>query len=320
VWYPTIQFTCKIYNPNNKESVWRSINVTNFLTPPNSNLDKRSSKADEFSVTYKSTPGSPAPESYTIRANLSVDFQISVEVTRPEGVPGFKLGKGPKGGFSNFGPDEANREGYVIHRFWPRTFSEGNIIHKGVAIPFKGPGLLSHAIQGMRPNLVASRWNFANFQSDEHGGVSALQMEFTTIDAYGRKGAGSGGVKVNVGSLVLGGKLVCVTAETKWPDEEQSDSAAAISRAFHLNPTLDAETGYNQPNELEFRWSGPSLAKGGGKLEASLIIDVGGPKSPKGLIEKVDVLGEIPSVVKMAVNYVAGTKPYIYQVSSVRTS
>jgi hypothetical protein len=313
VWYPTIQFTCKIYNPKTKESIWRSINISNFLTPPNPKLDKRSSKGDEFSITYKSNPGSPTPESYTIRANLSADFQISLEVTRPEAVPGFKVGKGPQGGYSYFGPDEANPEGYVIHRFWPRTFSEGHIIHKGAAVPVRGPGMLVHAIQGMRPNLVASRWNFADFQSDSHGGVSAVQMEFTTIDAYGRKGTGSGGVKVNLGSLVIGGKLVCVTAETKWPDEEQSDSADVISRAFHLKSTPDEETGYDQPGEVEFRWSGPSLAGDGGKVEASLSVDVGGPEHPKGLIEKVDVLAEIPYVVKMAVNYVAGTKPYIYQ-------
>jgi hypothetical protein len=36
--------------------------------------------------------------------------------------------------------------------------------------------------------------------------------------------------------------------------------------------------------------------------------------APKGLIEKVDVLAEIPYVIKSVVNYVAGTKPYIYQV------
>lgn len=35
----------------------------------------------------------------------------------------------------------------------------------------------------------------------------------------------------------------------------------------------------------------------------------------KGLVERVDVLAEIPYLVKKVVNVVAGTKPYIYQVS-----
>ncbi len=32
-----------------------------------------------------------------------------------------------------------------------------------------------------------------------------------------------------------------------------------------------------------------------------------------GLVDKVDVLAEIPYMVRKLVNYVAGTKPYIYQ-------
>ncbi|KAH7921034.1 oxidative stress survival, Svf1-like protein [Leucogyrophana mollusca] len=313
VWYPTIQFTCKIYNPNTQENIWRSINVTNFVTPP-PGLDKRSSKADQFSITYKPTADSSNPEMYTIRAHLSDDLQISLDVTRPASVPGFKVGKGPKGGYSYFGHDAEKPEGYVVHRFWPRTNASGLIMHKGQAIPAQGSGMFVHAIQGMRPNLVASRWNFANFQSGAHGGVSAIQMEFTTLDAYGRRGAGSGGVAVNVGSLVLGGKLAVVTAETRWPDEKQAEDSSIKSRAIHLHPAHDTDTGYSQPSEIDFHWAGPSILKDAeGAIDASLHLDVGGPKNPKGLIEKVDVLAEIPYVVKTVVNYVAGTKPYIYQ-------
>lgn len=230
-------------------------------------------------------------------------------------MPGFKVGKGPKGGFSYFGPDLANPEGYVVHRFWPRDTCKGAIILKGKVIDAKGPGMFIHAIQGMRPNLVAARWNFANFQSNEHGGVSAIQMEFTTIDAYGRKGAGSGFVSVNVGSLVLGGKLAAVTAETKYPDETQPDKAEVVSRAIHSRTAHDPDTGYAAPTELMFRWAAPVIGgKEGEAVDASLTLDVGPPNQMKGLIEKVDVLAEIPYVIKTMVNYVAGTKPYIYQV------
>lgn len=175
--------------------------------------------------------------------------------------------------------------------------------------------MLVHAIQGMRPNLVASSWNFAHFQSNEHGGVSAIQMEFKTPET-GKKGARSGGVTVNVGSLVLGGRLATVTAETKWPDEGARSDAAVMSRAVHLKPVTDPDTGYKKPAEIVFRWAGPSIQETAqGNIEAKLHVDLGDNDNPKGLIEKVDVLAEIPYVVKMAVNYVAGTKPYIYQVS-----
>lgn len=314
VWYPSIQFTCKIYNPTTKETIWKSLNVSNFVTAP-AGLDKRSCKADQFSITFKSTPGAEYPESYTIRANLADDLQISLEIARPTGVPGYKIGNGPKGGYSYFGPDVEKPEGYVVHRFWPHNIATGHIISKGQAITAKGPGMMVHAIQGMRPNLVASKWNFANFQSMEHGGVSAVQMEFTTLDTYGRTGAGSGGVSVNIGSLVLGGKLAAVVAETKWPDEAQSEQASVKSRFAHIDPYMDADTGYEAPSQIEFSWVGPSLgASALGAITASIKADLGGASAPNsGLIEKVDVLAEIPYVVKTVLNYVAGTKPYIYQ-------
>ncbi|TDL16561.1 survival factor 1 [Rickenella mellea] len=313
VWYPTVQLTFKMYNPTTKEKAWRSVNVANFVTPP-PGLDKRSCKSDQFTVTYKSKPGSDEPESYTIQANATDDLQISLEVTRSASASGWKVGKGPKGGFSYYGPDTENPEGYVIHRFWPRTMAKGIIVYKGKAITANGPGMHVRAILGMRPNLIASRWNFCDFQSDQHGGVSGIQMELTTYEGYGRRGAGSGGVKVNIGSLVVGGKLACVTAETIWPDEAPAEDGQAMSRASHHDPSLDNDTTYHVPARLDYVWAGPSVVpEAPGRVKAKLSVDVGTPAEPKGLIEKVDVLAEIPTVVKTVVSYVSGTQPYIYQ-------
>jgi len=272
----------------------------------------RSSKADEFSVLYKSHPDSEFPESYTIRANLGVDLQVSLEVKRPASIPGWKVGKGPEGGYSHFGVDPKKPDGYVIHRFWPRLQATGHVIRSGQAEAINGTGIFIHAIQGMRPNLVASRWNFANFHSNELGGVSAVQMDFTTCDANGKHGPGSGGVVVSVGSVVIGDKLVSVTSETKWPGEEPKGSV--ISRATHLNTEHDPDTSYGKPKDILFEWKAPSIIPDApGTVEAKLPAHLGSVQDPKGLIEKVDVLAEIPYVLKVAVNYVAGTKPYIYQ-------
>ena len=304
-----------MYNPNTKEKVWRSTNVSNFVSPP-PNLDKRSCKADQFSITFKSTPGSDYPESYKIVAHATEDVQITLDVTRSADAPGWKIGNGPKGGFSYYGQDPERAEGFVYHSFWPRTMVNGAIIYKGNLISASGPGMFVHAIMGMRPNLVASRWNFCDFQSDEHGGVSAIQMELTTLDAYGPKGAGSGGVKVNFGSLVVGGKLVCVAAETTLPSEGDKPEGKFVSRAFHFDGTHDPDTSYAMPSRIQFVWGGPSvLPSVSGQISASLDIDTGKPDDSRGLVEKVDVLAEIPAVVKAVISYVAGTKPYIYQVS-----
>lgn len=319
MWYPTVQFTFKLWDPKSQDRTWKSVNVSNFVTPPpstaNKSYDKRSCKSDEFSVIHNASSSDPAyAESYTVNANLGKEVQVSVVVSRPVGIQGFKMGKGPKGGFSQFGPDKENPEGYVVHRFWPRSHISGHVISEGRAIEAKGAGMFIHAIQGMRPNLIAASWNFADFQSDEFGGTSAVQMEFKTIDAYGRKGAGSGGVKVNVGAVVIGGKLVSVTGETTWPDAGP-ESESIKSRAQHLDAKPDPDTGYAKPTKIQYTWSGLSAVESApGIVEASLTVDVGTPAEPKGLIEKVDVLAEVPYVLKAFVNYVAGTKPYIYQV------
>ncbi|KAH8118080.1 survival factor 1 [Phellopilus nigrolimitatus] len=281
VWYPTVQFTFSMYNPNTKERVWRSSNVANFVSPA-PGLDKRSSKSDSFAITFKSKPGTDTPESFTIFAQVAEDVQITLDITRSASAPGWKIGKGPKSGFSYYGPDVEKPEGSVFHSFWPRTQCSGHIIYKGQAIPANGPGMYVHAIMGMPTNT---------------GGVSAIQMELTTLDAYGLNGAGSGGVKVNFGSLVLGGRLVCVTAETTLPGEDKHAETQFISRAFHYNTTVDSDTSYAQPKELEF-------------VSASVKVDVGTPSQPKGLVEKVDVLAEIPAMVKAVISYVAGTKPW----------
>lgn len=313
VWYPTIQFNCKIANPSKGEKVWKSINVTNFTCPP-PGLDKHSSKADEFSITHKPQADSDFAEAYTIRANLGTDLQVSLEFKRPATAPGFKVGKGPKGGYSYFGPDIEKPEGYVIHRFWPMLSLSGQIVQSGKAESVSGNGMFVHAIQGMRPNLVASAWNFAHFDSEQLGGVSAIQMEFTTLDTHGKRGSGSGKVAVNIGSVVIGGKLAMVTAQTKWPGEEHTGES--ISSATHLKPQTDPDTSYGKPTEIEYVWKGPSVDPAiPGVIESRLTAHVGSVEEPKGLVEKVDVLAEIPYALKMVVNYVAGTKPYIYQVS-----
>ncbi len=243
-------------------------------------------------------------------------MQISLELKRYGGAPGFKVGKGPKGGYSYFGTDLNKPDGYVIHRFWPRLLADGHFVHKGKAEVIQGPGMFVHAIQGMRPNLVAASWNFAHFESPAANGVSAIQMEFTTTDQYGKHGSGSGGVVVNIGSLVVADKLVSVTAETIWPKEDPTPGEAVVqSKATHLQPEHDPDTGYKKPNEILFEWKGVSLnPEAAGNITAHQQVSLGTVAKPEGLIEKVDVLAEIPYVVKVAVSYVAGTKPYIYQV------
>ncbi|KAI0026335.1 oxidative stress survival, Svf1-like protein, partial [Vararia minispora EC-137] len=227
---------------------------------------------------HKAAPGSDAPESYSIHVNAGADLQVMLDVRRPVGVPGFKAGKGPKGGYSYFGANVKAPEGYVVHHFWPYTLSAlGHVVLKGVAREIAGPGMFVHAIQGMRPNLVACQWNFVHFQSPTHGGTSAIKMEFTTTESHGRKGSGSGHAVTNVGSLVVGGKLVTVSAETRWPGENANEGAV-VSRAEHLLPKHDPQMGYVQPTELQFKWRAPAAVPGvSGDVRGTLSVDIGTP-------------------------------------------
>jgi len=312
LWYPTVQFTCRIYDPKTKENIWRSANVSNFVAPAPGSSDRRTCKSDSFSIQYK--PATDTTEdTYVVIASPTDDLKLTLEVTRPKGIPGFKLGKGPKGGYSYYGPDLDKPEGYVMHQFWPRTKCSANIMIQGKAITQQGDGMVVHAIQGMRPNLVAARWNFAFFESKENEGATAIMMELTTTPDFGKHGNGSGGVKINVGSVVIGGKLLAVTGETIWPGETPDPNADVQSRAVHLDSKKDKDTGYEAPTRLTYHWSGPSVDPSApGTVKAVLDLPVGDPTSYNGLIGKIDVLAEIPKVIKAVIAYAAGTKPYIY--------
>lgn len=125
---------------------------------------------------------------------------------------------------------------------------------------------------------------------------------------------------VNIGSITVGSKLVAVTASTRGSRAQPSDaSRGSASGVTHLNTTKDPDTGYAAPQAIKYVWEGPLQPSGelAQKVLADLTVQLGKPSpvsEAKGLVDKVDVLAEIPYVVRKVVNYVAGTKPYIYQV------
>ncbi|GAA94166.1 uncharacterized protein L969DRAFT_16391 [Mixia osmundae IAM 14324] len=326
MWYPQIQFTFRYFDPsaNPPIKIWKSVNVTNFVVPAPAGTnkvikpDRRSCKSDQFSITVDPDQ----PNTYKIEGTYDKDVQVSLEYTRAAGVPGWKLGAGPQGGMTYFGalksakptgsklPDTTSgTDGFAVHRFWPRCHVKGIVrTGKEIADLSGSTGMFVHAIQGMRPNLVAARWNFANFQSpassDPDQSVSLTMMEFTTTSYYGTQ-------KVNIGSVVVGDKLIAVTAGSR--------DGKAGSSATHLEAVVDQETSYSVPQSIRFDWAGPLIDSPSSVAQAEILLELDplaqskGKYEGKGLIEKVDVLAEIPYLVKKVINVVAGTKPYIYQ-------
>ncbi|TIC09764.1 FAD/NAD(P)-binding domain-containing protein [Wallemia mellicola] len=315
-WYPQIQFNFMLYNPTTANKLWKSISVNNFSTPakvPGKSYDRRSCSADQFTILHESLPN--GDESYRINAKIDNEVQIIINFIRPASCAGFKLGDGPEGGYTSYGNDKSSnkRDGYVVHRFWPRVRTEGQVIIKGKLVDAVGHGAFIHAIQGMRANLVARSWNFALFQSDQHGGVSSLLMEFETTDGYGlaTRTEGGGGVKVTIGALVAGDKLLSVTGSTTYPGQMPQGLTAAEYR----NTIKDQETAYIVPSEVRYVWGGAAI-ENNKAIRAEMLVNYKNEKEEgvnRGLVEKVDFLAHIPYVVRKAVHVFAKTKPYIYQ-------
>ena len=309
---PQVQMTFRYYDPNTGENVWKSKNVDSFQVLPN---NKHSCKSSAFTIDFKDE--SNGSQSYNVSATLDNDVQLMYSMTRPSEAKGWKLGQGPKGGFSYFGENENSPDGYVVHRFWPYTKTSGMLVINGRAMEVNGQGMFVQAIQGMRPNLVATRWNFGNFQSKENHGTSAIVMEFTTTSGYGKVDASSQArvpQTVTIGSVVCGGQLVSVVGATR----ASNASEVPATHVQHESCARDELTGYDVPQVMKFVLQGPAVVgvdkpSADTVVQASMEVSLGSPSATKGLIEKVDVLAEIPYMVRKLVNYVAGAKPYIYQ-------
>ena len=168
------------------------------------------------------------------------------------------------------------------HLFWPRTHVTGTVVSNGHVIDAKGLGMYVHAVQGMKPHHAACRWNFGNFQGKN---ISAIMMEFTTPPSYGSQVCNVGAIVKEDGSLV---------------------AAMTENAAIHKTTNLDTETGWDAPTALELSWMG--LTKDG--VEVTALTD----SNLDNKVERVDVLAEIPAVIKAFIAGIAGTRPFIYQV------
>jgi hypothetical protein len=102
--------------------------------------------------------------------------------------------------------------------------------------------------------------------------------------------------------------VVGQTSSAAGPEAYPSSSTDECT-AVHVGTAKDPETGYTAPLGLKFGWN--SQADG---VQASTTIPAGITTGENGLIEKVDVLAEIPYLIRKGLAAVTGTKPIIYQV------
>lgn len=154
-------------------------------------------------------------------------------------------------------------------------------------------GMFVKAFQGMKPHHAAKAWNFAVSHTEEN---TVVIMEFITPKSYGN-------TKVSVGIVTSKDEILSVTIDNDYQ---------------HLDAEVD-EVGWDVPKNVKIVFNGVST-----KLTDEQITDKDALKEADkvtavlegpltNLVERIDVMGEVPGFVKNIVSGVAGTKPFIYQ-------
>lgn len=214
------------------------------------------------------------------RVKSTVNPATEVDLTMKRLTPGVIFGKD---GLTYYGDDVKAPWGSMRHVFWPRCSAIGTIKLKDATIDINGLTMFVMAMQGMKPHHAAKSWNFLNFQSDD---FSAVQMEFTTPVSYAC-------TKVNVAILTSKDLIIATSIDNE---------------IVHEDPVED-DVGWKVPKSITFNFTDGTGSE--------VIAKVSGPL--KALIERVDVMAEIPQLIKNIVSGIAGAKPYIYQFCNMLT-
>ena len=111
-------------------------------------------------------------------------------------------------------------------------------------------------------------------------------MEYTTPPSYGS-------TIVNVGGIATDGDILC--------------AGSGGNSVEHTKVKKDSANDWTEPEAVKFIWGGQTKE---GKTVSAKIEGSLGQR-----LDKVDVMEKVPGFIKTIVGGVAGTKPYIYQVS-----
>lgn len=296
------QFTFRIFNSKKPDelNLWTSTKLEDFrIEGPNFYAKDLSLELNEEDNEYHFVS--------------QVNEKSTVDLTITRLTPGCKVGEDPN---TYYGDNLEEPWGKMRHVFWPRNSIRGTIdlkkpepteeeeqeeepqetgksVYEEQTITFgpddKAYSMFVMAFQGMKPHHAAKAWNFMYFHSEKH---TAVLMEFVTPKSYAN-------TKVTIGILTSDKDILAVTTNNEFS---------------HLDPQIDS-VGWNVPQSVSIAYDGFSpevtddqVASGDYK---KVTAKVQGPL--QNLIERIDVMNEIPNFIKTIVSGVAGTKPYIYQ-------
>ncbi|KAH3899262.1 related to Survival factor 1 [Saccharomycodes ludwigii] len=288
--HTTAQFTFKLYNYLKKPSA-DSKDATTFETIWASNhLDEvEIINGNFYSDSLKIEWIDNDTKIHFVSDDTNDDLKVDLTFTKI--APGVKVGEDPT---TYYGPDIENSWGRMRHVFWPRNECTGTITLPGdhEVIEFdnsgnKAIGMFVMALQGMKPHHAAKSWNFMNFVNEHY---SAVLMEFVTPKSYGN-------TKVSVGIVVKDDKILSCTVDNDCQ---------------HLDCIVDS-VGWSCPTKVVIDYNG---VYNDSVVNTPFHATLEGSLGDEELVERVDVMKEIPTFIKNIVTGVAGTKPYIYQYCS----
>lgn len=274
----TSQFTFLLKKRDDPEyKVWTSTRLQGAAVVEDDN--KTDFIADNFSIKLNEDASE-----YVFKSAVTPESEVELRFKRVG--EGFKIGAD---GISRYGENLAQPWGTMRHVFWPRLSVTGTIKTADKEISLnEAQGLYVMALQGMKPHHAAARWNFCNFQGPT---TSVVVMEFTTPVSYGSS-------RSAIGAIHKDGELIATCINTT---------------AEHIDPETD-EVGWPAPKAIKFGLEGPKPGVPNAKIadpENVAKATVTGDLTY--LVDRVDVMAEIPAFVKRVVTGVSGANPYIYQ-------
>lgn len=339
----TAQFTFRMFDCNNpdKLNLWTSTKLENF------NIDGTNFYADDLSVELNKETNQ-----YHFVSKVCPKSEVDIFCTRL--APGCKLGDDPTTYFGDnvevpwgtmrhlFWPRN-HVTGTIIVR---PDLDPANGITKEKAKEFtvtftkEKPGmcLFIMACQGMKPHHAARSWNFLGFQGKKH---SAVYMEFTTPKSYDN-------TVVSIGIVADDNNILSMTIDNKYEhlnthvddigwsvpekahlefngfpstlnDKEVSDEVLKLHK--ETQEAKGTEIISHRKNKKVNDITSKTLPAHDNKFNK---YDIDSEKFPfratadinlSTMVERVDVMNEIPQFVKNIVSGVVGTKPYIYTYS-----
>jgi len=276
--HTTAQFTFKLFNTLTKEQIWTSTKLDDFII-----------KGENFYAKNLKIEMNNDGKTYHLISKVNEESIVDLIFTKL--VPSVKVGKD---GITIYGDDISQPWGTMRHVFWPRNKVNGTIIstnpisNETKTFNINGLSMFVMALQGMKPHHAAANWNFLNFHSNS---LSTVVMEFTTPKSYAS-------TKVSIAIVSNNEEILTVSINNE---------------ILHEKIEID-EVGWPKPNSISFKIHGVDSKSN----DETILNGNATPIETKingdlYLIERVDVMNEIPAFVKNIVSGVAGTKPYIYQ-------